>query len=100
MNIHEYQAKEILNSFGIPIPRSRVALTADQVERAAKEMGGHCVVKAQIYAGGRAANGTLLALDAFQRGATVAPVRLLPVYLRPSEAEYAKLGQQKSHRAP
>jgi len=53
MNIHEYQAKEILNSFGIPIPRSRVALTADQVERAAKEMGGHCVVKAQIYAGGR-----------------------------------------------
>ncbi|BCS54700.1 ADP-forming succinate--CoA ligase subunit beta [Geobacter sp. SVR] len=53
MNIHEYQAKEILNSFGIPIPRSRVALTADQVERAAKEMGGHCVIKAQIYAGGR-----------------------------------------------
>ena len=53
MNIHEYQAKEILNGFGIPIPRSRVALTADQVERAAKEMGGHCVIKAQIYAGGR-----------------------------------------------
>ncbi len=53
MNIHEYQAKEILNSFGIPVPRGRVALTADQVERAAKEMGGRCVVKAQIYAGGR-----------------------------------------------
>jgi len=53
MNIHEYQAKEILSSFGIPIPRGRVALTADQVERAAKEMGGRCVVKAQIYAGGR-----------------------------------------------
>jgi succinyl-CoA synthetase beta subunit len=53
MNIHEYQAKEILASFGIPIPRGRVALTSDQVERAAKEMGGRCVVKAQIYAGGR-----------------------------------------------
>src|SRR5512142_1580840 len=53
MNIHEYQAKEILNAFGIPIPRGRVALTSDQVERAAKMMGGHCVVKAQIYAGGR-----------------------------------------------
>jgi len=53
MNIHEYQAKEIFTTFGIPVPRSRVALTADQVERAAKEMGGHCVVKAQIYAGGR-----------------------------------------------
>ncbi len=53
MNIHEYQAKEILSTYGIPVPRSRVALTADQVERAAKMMGGHCVVKAQIYAGGR-----------------------------------------------
>jgi len=53
MNIHEYQAKEILASFGIAIPRGRVATTADQVERAAKEMGGNCVIKAQIYAGGR-----------------------------------------------
>lgn len=53
MNIHEYQAKEILSTYGIPVPRNRVALTADQVERAAKMMGGHCVVKAQIYAGGR-----------------------------------------------
>jgi succinyl-CoA synthetase beta subunit len=53
MNIHEYQAKEILASYGIPVPRGRVALTSDQVERAAKEMGGRCVVKAQIYAGGR-----------------------------------------------
>jgi succinyl-CoA synthetase beta subunit len=53
MNIHEYQAKEILSAFDIPVPRGRVALTADQVERAAKMMGGRCVVKAQIYAGGR-----------------------------------------------
>ncbi|HKK01669.1 MAG TPA: ATP-grasp domain-containing protein, partial [Desulfuromonadales bacterium] len=53
MNIHEYQAKEILSTFDIPVPRGRVTLTADQVERASKMMGGHCVVKAQIYAGGR-----------------------------------------------
>jgi len=53
MNIHEYQAKEILSAFDIPVPRGRVALTADQVERSAKMMGGRCVVKAQIYAGGR-----------------------------------------------
>lgn len=53
MNIHEYQAKEILAAYGIPVPRGRTALTADQVERAAKMMGGRCVVKAQIYAGGR-----------------------------------------------
>jgi succinyl-CoA synthetase beta subunit len=53
MNIHEYQAKEILRSFGIPVPRGRVAFKEAQVERAAREMGGRCVVKAQIYAGGR-----------------------------------------------
>ena len=53
MNIHEYQAKEILSGYDIAVPRGRVCLTADQVERAAKMMGGHCVVKAQIYAGGR-----------------------------------------------
>lgn len=53
MNIHEYQAKEILRSFGIPVPRGRVAFSEAQVERAAREMGGRCVVKAQIYAGGR-----------------------------------------------
>jgi succinyl-CoA synthetase beta subunit len=53
MNIHEYQAKDILGNYGIPVPRGRVALTSDQVERAAKMMGGRCVVKAQIYAGGR-----------------------------------------------
>ncbi len=53
MNIHEYQAKEIFGNYDIPVPRGRMALTADQVERAAKMMGGRCVVKAQIYAGGR-----------------------------------------------
>jgi succinyl-CoA synthetase beta subunit len=53
MNIHEYQAKDILRSYGVPVPRGRVAMSTDQVERAAREMGGKCVVKAQIYAGGR-----------------------------------------------
>lgn len=53
MNIHEYQAKDILRLYGVPVPRGRVAITADQVERASRELGGRCVVKAQIYAGGR-----------------------------------------------
>jgi succinyl-CoA synthetase beta subunit len=63
MNIHEYQAKEVLSSFGIPVPRGRVALTADQVERTAREMGGRCVVKAQIYAGGRGKAGGVRLAD-------------------------------------
>lgn len=64
MNIHEYQAKEILRSFGIPVPRGRVAFREAQVERAARELGGRCVVKAQIYAGGRGkAGGVRLAAN-------------------------------------
>ncbi|MDY0290863.1 MAG: ADP-forming succinate--CoA ligase subunit beta [Desulfuromonadaceae bacterium] len=57
MNIHEYQAKDILSTYDVPVPRGRVAVTAEQVEREAKKMGGHCVVKAQIYAGGRGKGG-------------------------------------------
>ena len=52
MNIHEYQAKEILSGYGISIPRGRVAAKTGQVESAVRELGGRCVIKAQIYAGG------------------------------------------------
>ena len=53
MNIHEYQAKELLRRFGIPVPRGRAALTLQEVRAIAGELGGSCVVKAQIHAGGR-----------------------------------------------
>ncbi len=57
MNIHEYQAKEILGRFGVPVPRGRVARTSDEAYTAAKEMGFPCVIKAQIHAGGRGKGG-------------------------------------------
>jgi len=53
MNIHEYQAKEILKRYGVPVPVGRVASTLQEVKAAAAELGGRCVVKAQIHAGGR-----------------------------------------------
>ena len=54
MNIHEYQAKEILRKNGVAVLDGRVATTPDEAEVAAKELGGGlCVVKAQIHAGGR-----------------------------------------------
>ena len=53
MNIHEYQAKEILKRYGIQVPRGRVATTAEDASQIAAELGGVCVVKAQIHAGGR-----------------------------------------------
>ena len=58
MNIHEYQAKEIFQKYGVPTPRGRVAFTVDEAVEAAKELGGSLwVVKAQIHAGGRGLGG-------------------------------------------
>ena len=54
MDIHEYQAKELLANFGVPIPRGNVAYTADQAVYCAREIGGNrWVIKAQIHSGGR-----------------------------------------------
>jgi len=58
MNIHEYQAKEVLRSFNIDTLKGAVANTPDEAVAAAKEMGGSIwVVKAQIHAGGRGKGG-------------------------------------------
>jgi len=54
MNIHEYQAKAILKTFGVPVSRGVAVLNAKEAEAAAKELGGPLwVVKSQIHAGGR-----------------------------------------------
>jgi len=53
MKVHEYQAKELFASFGIPIPTGRAASSAEEAGRIAAELGGPVVVKVQIYAGGR-----------------------------------------------
>ncbi len=53
MNIHEYQAKEILRSHGVPIPPGEIARTPEEAEKLAEQYGGMVVVKAQVHAGGR-----------------------------------------------
>ncbi|MBI4484187.1 MAG: ADP-forming succinate--CoA ligase subunit beta [Acidobacteria bacterium] len=53
MNIHEYQAKNILRKFGVKVPRGRITESALEAYEAAKEFKGPVVVKAQIHAGGR-----------------------------------------------
>jgi len=62
MNLHEYQAKQILSSFGVPVPKGIMAETIEQAVDAAKEIqklsgSQFCVVKAQIHAGGRGKGG-------------------------------------------
>ena len=53
MKVHEYQAKELLAQYGVPVPRGRVASTPAEAHAIAAELGGPAVVKAQIHAGGR-----------------------------------------------
>lgn len=64
MKIHEYDARAIFLSFGLPVPPSRIATTAEQAKSAAKELGCPVVIKAQVLVGGRGkAGGVKLASD-------------------------------------
>src|SRR5688572_17092725 len=54
MNIHEYQAKQVLAKYSVPVPKGQVAYTPKEAVAAAQGLGGKLwVVKAQIHAGGR-----------------------------------------------
>lgn len=65
MDIHEYQAKEILANFGVPVPRGGIAFTPEQAAFRARELGDdRYVVKAQIHSGGRGEVGGVKLCDA------------------------------------
>src|SRR5208283_5273303 len=58
MKIHEYQGKEILKKYGVPVPQGGVAFSVDEAVAVAQRLGGTVwVVKAQIHAGGRGKGG-------------------------------------------
>ena len=64
MKLHEYQAKEVLARFGVPVPRGRVANTPEEAEAIAQELGGRVVIKAQAHTGARGkAGGVKVAND-------------------------------------
>src|SRR5690242_6247204 len=66
MNLHEYQAKDVFRSYGIPVPAGKVAANAEEAAAAIRSLGGSVwVVKAQVHAGGRGkAGGVKVARDA------------------------------------
>ncbi len=53
MKVHEYQAKQLLAEYGVPVPRGRVARSAAEARKVASDLGGRVMVKAQVHAGGR-----------------------------------------------
>jgi succinyl-CoA synthetase beta subunit len=63
MKIHEYQAKQIMSQFGVPVPKGRVAATPDEARAIAQELGVPVVIKAQIHAGGRGKGGGIKLAD-------------------------------------
>lgn len=68
MNIHEYQAKQILEEYGVAVPKGEVAYTPKEAVRAAQNVGGKLwVVKAQIHAGGRG-KGRFVEKEAGEKG--------------------------------
>ncbi|MDP6190752.1 MAG: succinate--CoA ligase subunit beta, partial [Gammaproteobacteria bacterium] len=61
MDIHEYQAKELLHRFGVPIPKGGLAYSPEQATYRATELGGDgWVVKAQIHSGARGKAGGII----------------------------------------
>ncbi len=75
MNLHEYQAKDILKGFGVPIPRGEVATTPEQAKALAEKYGTAVMVKAQVHAGGRGKAGGVkfckTPADAFEKATAI-----------------------------
>ncbi len=68
MNLHEYQAKELFQCHGIPVPRGQVAGTPAEAREGARSLGGaRWVVKAQVHAGGRGKAGGVVLVDSIER---------------------------------
>jgi len=63
VKVHEYQAKELLAPYGVPVPRGRVAASPDEAAAIAAELAGPVAVKAQIHAGGRGKGGGIKLAD-------------------------------------
>ena len=75
MNLHEYQARDILRKHGIPMPEGAVASTAVEAKAIAQKLGGTVVIKAQVHAGGRGkAGGVKLAKNAAEAGDVAAKI--------------------------
>ncbi|HUF12176.1 MAG TPA: ADP-forming succinate--CoA ligase subunit beta [Longimicrobiales bacterium] len=113
MNIHEYQAKEILREYGVPVPPGEVARTPEDAEAIASRYGGVVVVKAQVHAGGRGKAGgvqlaktpeeakqkaaAILGMDI--KGLTVQQVLVTPAEDIESEAYVGLIMDRASKRA-
>jgi len=112
VNLHEYQARELLRAAGVPTPEGDVASTPDEAEAIARRIGGTVVVKAQVHAGGRGkAGGVKLAASPAEakehasrilgmqiKGLTVQKVLVVPAADIATEAYVGLIVDRESQR--
>jgi len=96
MKIHEYQGKEILKKYGVPVPRGEVAFTSDDAHAVAERLGGGVVVvKAQIHAGGRGKGGGVKvvksAADARDAAAKMLGMQLVTIQTGPEGSRVSRV---------
>lgn len=96
MKIHEYQAKEILKKFGVPVPEGAVAYNPGDARDIAKKLGGGvCIVKAQIHAGGRGKGGGVKLAkspeEAFENAKTILGMNLVTHQTGPEGKEVKRV---------
>ena len=72
MKIHEFQAKQLFQQFGVSTPKGQVASTPEEAKKIAQDLGGKVVVKAQIHAGGRGKGGGVKLANSPDEAAAVA----------------------------
>lgn len=72
MKLHEYQSKQMFEEFGVPIPRGRVAMTAQEARSIAEELGGRVVIKSQVLVGGRGKAGGIRLVDSPEEAEEIA----------------------------
>lgn len=72
MKVHEYQAKDVLKSYGVPIPKGKYVTTPQEARKAAEEIGGKVVLKAQVHAGGRGKAGGIKVVNSPEEAESIA----------------------------
>ena len=91
MNVHEYQAKQLLREFGVDVPAGRVAVTPEEAERAARDIGGTVAVKAQVHAGGRGKGGGIAVVHSPEKARSAAEGMLGMKLVTPQTGAQGKL---------
>ena len=89
MNVHEYQAKELLREYGVAVPEGRLAVTPAEAEEAARALAAPVVVvKAQVHAGGRGKGGGIKLAKSASEAKTAASEILLRFRYEKRQADW------------